>query len=748
MMNKILLLLFIFLQMLVISCDTKLVTTEDEEIANELKSIENPTSDIELIENTGFKSEVSCNPKNSVKLIATQNQNDIILCKETGQLETSLKVGPVCPGGVVLKAISSSTDWVKCEDITLCGIKPTSVVELKSTSTSQLRQLQFTGLPWGCQSKVEVKKSSASEVLKEFSVKIEAPRCPLCSISKIETCEACGIDNKAPTITDVFTESFQCNQIRVLVFAQDDNAGLHENAYSFDNGLTWQAESFKDFVGLERVFALNSVWVKDRSGNIAKHPKGFTATASPCPCDTPWGEKLAHGQKRKAFKTSTVACTTTCDANSLERTCNNGLLSGTNDYSSANCTVVGCPKCRLPWGEDIENGVSVDAYIKASAPCAGECLKKSLSCDRGTLVGDFVNYRSKSCSFTKPSCDCQHAGIVIKNGEKKSVFASTEVACGSTCSAGEVSCSSGTLSGQTSLQNLSCSPKICKCTTPWGENIDLNQTVPAYKKDVMACDENMACNHASNLIKIKCVNVVTNKFDVVEGTGAMSEFTKPNCSASVCGCSHLGLIFRPIDPPVKVYKIEEAMAPAKCDLAGNSGTVSCTGTSPNFNITGDKNTAIFKFLKCKDISVPGTGTGTGTSPVSIGPGTGGGAGGGIGNDEGEGEGFRRRMKGGSGFGSGCDVNKPPYICMDLGAGVFSQQSFCLLPETEGYDLLQTNSDNYKQRISPGGAVAAFSKKTVACGDSCSKYMGVVSCDNGVMSNKSKYNFLDCRELCP
>ena len=741
--------LFVFILIFsLIGCDSKVVTTEDTQLSEEAQKNVDPDSAFEILENNAKTAQISCSPKNSLRILVTQNKKSLWLCKDQTRLDANLTPGPVCAGGVTLAPFTTSGEWVPCEQVTVCGKAATTVIDLKSTSMAQLRQLQFSNLPWGCKGTIDIKEQTSGTELSPVPVAIEAPECPTCAITNTKTCLECGNDVVAPEIIDVFTESFQCNKIRVLVFANDANAGIHENGYSFDGGLTWQADSIKDFTGLTYSSPANSVWVRDRSGNIAKYTKALSATSSPCPCATPWGETIQHGTTLKAFKSTTVACTTTCEANSTSRTCNNGVLSGGAEFVAGTCSVVGCPKCRLPWGDEIDHGISVKAFNRSSAPCAGECLESTLSCDRGNLVGDSATYKAKACSFVKPSCDCQHAGSVLKNGQNRTVFSSAEVPCGSSCQSGTVTCSSGTLTGSTNYNNLGCSPKICKCTTAWGQQIDLNIVVDAYKASTVSCSQNTTCEAATNKIRIQCADVINNRFQLVESTtGNIPDFKQPGCSPEVCGCTHLGVVFKPTDPPLKVYKIAEATPPAKCALNGNSGEVRCTGTSPNFTLAGDTNTSIFKYTQCKDLSVPGIGTGTGESPLNVGVGTGGGAGGGIGNGEGDGEGFRRNFVG-PGAGSGCDVNKPPYICWGAGGGVTTTSSFCLLPGNDGYNNAETNSMDFRHRISPGGAIPAYSQKTVACGDSCSKYMGMISCDHGVMSEKTKYRFLNCSETCP
>jgi hypothetical protein len=706
-----------------IACDSKVTTPEDVKKEEDLKA-QNSSSSLELLENNSSKAIESCSPQNSLKFLLTQNSEKIIYCRESTSLDSTLSEGPVCSGGVKLVSFESKTKWVLCDELSVCGQKAKTVFDLAANGSTQMRQLQFTGLPWGCTGEIEVatkEDMDKAELIKKIPIEVKAPACPMCDVSNTRTCEICGVDNKAPEILDVITESSQCNRIRILVFAQDDNSGLNAEAYSFDAGITWQADSFKDFTGLNLAITEQKVWVRDRAGNISKYAKAVAATASPCPCDTPWGERIEHGQVRTAYKTSTVACTTTCAANSQQRTCNNGVLSGTAEFVAKSCQVTGCPKCKLPWGDEIDHGVKVTGYNHSTAACAGECESGVLSCEQGVLKGNVSVYKYKSCQSSRPSCDCRHLGMVIANGQKRKVFAAPEVNCGSTCQEGEVTCVSGELQGNTTYQNASCSPKICKCLTTWGQQIDANQTVDAYKAATMSCDQNMACDNAANKISIKCTDVITNKFELTAGTGQIADFKQPSCSSASCACTHLGMQFKPTDPPLKVYKIEKGVSPDKCELAGNVGEVRCIKSGSNFITQGDTNTNIYKFTQCQN---------------------------GVGNDTGDGEGFRRRLKGGGGGGSGCDINQPPYYCYGADGGASVNISMCNLPIEDGYVFTPVDDSDYSQRITPGGYLSAYSRKEVTCGDSCSKYMGIVSCDHGLMSNKTKYPYLNCKEVCP
>lgn len=134
------------------------------------------------------------------------------------------------------------------------------------------------------------------------------------------------------------------------------------------------------------------------------------------------------------------------------------------------------------------------------------------------------------------------------------------------------------------------------------------------------------------------------------------------------------------------------------------------------------------------------------SETDVGAGDGGGKGGGVGNDEGDGEGFRRRSKGG-GKGSGCDINVAPYFCATTNVYQINYGNFCLLPIESGYDVSLISAVDYRQRISPGGWIALYSKKEVGCGEKCSDHLGLSQCVLGRMSEKTKFKYMDCVEKC-
>lgn len=730
------------MSLLVWGCDSKVTTSAltEEDLAAQSKPA---NSSLDLLELQTNSTTPSCAPQNRLRLLVTVNQSQKILCRDFTAKKSDLTAGPICAEGIEITDFKSNQDWTDCAKVTVCGQAPTTASKLSSNSVSPMTQLEYRQLPWGCSGSLQWAPAdhiSDAAAARSIPIEITPPPCPTCASLGAATCAVCGTDTVKPILQQVLSEVVGCNQIRILVFAEDKESGLHRDAYSFDGGATWQNSSERIVKASSVNLEVNKIQVRDRAGNVTSWSKTVKETAPPCPCLAPWGETIPHGETRPAFKVGSVQCNQECSSQSIQRTCTNGILSGDSAYQFASCQILNCPQCTLPWGEKLSHGESATGYAAANVTCADQCKSTFLTCVKGVLQGDAATYKNKACAFSRPTCNCSFAGTIIPDGGSKSVYGKSEVACGETCTAGSVKCDKGSLSGDTAMTEFTCAVKECKCTTSWGQKLAPNEEVSAYKKDSLTCDEAVQCDVDSNRIKIKCTDVKTNTLTVTAGTGAIADFTKGSCSIPVCGCRHIGLVFRPSDPALKVYKISTATSPTTCNGQGNWGTVTCVKSGSNYVVKGDTNTGIFKYTQCQD------NVGGGNSSENVGAGTGGGSGGGVGNSTGEGEGFSRRS---SGFGSGCDVNASPYYCVGTIGGIkFREGGACYLPSLTGKRTWPTDIKDISERISVGTYYAAYSQQTVACGDSCSKYMGIVSCDASGMFNVDKYPYMECREVCP
>ncbi len=108
------------------------------------------------------------------------------------------------------------------------------------------------------------------------------------------------------------------------------------------------------------------------------------------------GKTLAHGEKTKGYKTSSVTYGNVCQ--SEDRTCDNGTLSGSFQYGSCN---VGQPSSCLFNGQTIAHGQSVVAYQNATVPDGSSCVSQNRTCNNGTLSGGYTN---ASCKVLPPAC--------------------------------------------------------------------------------------------------------------------------------------------------------------------------------------------------------------------------------------------------------------------------------------------------------------------------------------------------------
>ena len=347
------------------------------------------------------------------------------------------------------------------------------------------------------------------------------------------------------------------------------------------------------------------------------------------------------------------------------------------------------------------------------------------------------------------SKDCQLDGALIPNGESRKVFKDQKIECNSACQEGTVTCKEGVLSGNTDFKALSCS-QICNCQMPWGTLFQKDTETVAFKKDVLECDAPINCNDESNQITVKCVNPFKNEIQVTKGGGQIQDFQKRNCAKKVCACFHLGVFIKPTDPPLPVYKSKSVKAPAKCEDNANMGKVTCELSNGSYLVRGDNSISNFPYASC---AVESTTTGSGNSDSTVGAGDGGGKGGGLGNDEGEGEGFRRRGKGGGGScGPGCmeAVDTAPYALLcGNDARFYGVGGMCFTPNENGYPAPpQPGGKELGNRVTPGTYMYAYSVNQVGCNDKCSNYLGLTQCAAGEMSSKTKYKYLDCKEVCP
>ncbi len=98
------------------------------------------------------------------------------------------------------------------------------------------------------------------------------------------TAEECG-DVTPPIILRVLSSSPYCEVVRFTVSAKDEigGSGLHDSApYSFNEGETWQASSYKDYSGTSKTITAGKIKVRDNANNITTYNQNISGTAEVC----------------------------------------------------------------------------------------------------------------------------------------------------------------------------------------------------------------------------------------------------------------------------------------------------------------------------------------------------------------------------------------------------------------------------------------------------------------------------------
>lgn len=181
------------------------------------------------------------------------------------------------------------------------------------------------------------------------------------------------------------------------------------------------------------------------------------------------GVTVAHNQSVAAYPSSSVAFGQTCQ--STQRTCNNGVLSGSGDFSS--CTVSAVSSCAFN-NQTIAHGQSVTAYQNASVDFGQTCQSQTRTCTNGSLSG---NYLHASC-FVGTAAACDFNGVSVPHNQSVTAYAASSVEFGQTCQGIQRTCYNGSLSGSGSF--ASCTPQQPKACLFNGQTVAHGQSTTAY----------------------------------------------------------------------------------------------------------------------------------------------------------------------------------------------------------------------------------------------------------------------------
>lgn len=204
------------------------------------------------------------------------------------------------------------------------------------------------------------------------------------------------------------------------------------------------------------------------------------------------GATIAHGAVVKAFQGSTVVYGQGCV--SEDRTCSNGVLSGSYNYAS--CAVGSVASCLFN-GQSIAHGGTVVGYASSTVAYGQTCSSAQRLCSNGSLSNS--NYSFATCS-PGAAASCSFNGQAIAHGQSVVGYAASAVNFGSACSAQTRTCNNGALSGSYSYS--SCTTNAAQCPSGKVFNGSLNRCVSSlygqyctYYAAPTAVDQPMASRH-------------------------------------------------------------------------------------------------------------------------------------------------------------------------------------------------------------------------------------------------------------
>lgn len=265
-----------------------------------------------------------------------------------------------------------------------------------------------------------------------------------------------------------------------------------------------------------------------------------------CPCDTPIGS-VAHGSKVTTYSQSSVACNEGCGKYAEEFVCDNGNFEKDLTGRFFKCDVKECPSCTL--GNNlILSGETIETYNTNEVGCHDSCedVKQQRTCQLGLLSGS-DEYRFFSCK--RKTCRCRlpdNSGHISFEGTVK-LYRAEKAACRTTCEDNYSlirECESQMadddteiffLSGDDSYRYRNCEEATnCFCTLPGTLGVLAhNNTRKIWDTETVACGN--SCDSSPVLsVEVRCDNGI---FRNVADSTEVIDFSLPAYSAYQHVCS-------------------------------------------------------------------------------------------------------------------------------------------------------------------------------------------------------------------
>lgn len=213
-------------------------------------------------------------------------------------------------------------------------------------------------------------------------------------------------------------------------------------------------------------------------------------------CTLPWGVQIGENESLEAFEEGVVDLSKTCKAES--RVCKDGVLSGSFKFQS--CIVRTPSACQAPWGEAVAHGGSIIGFQNPVVPFGQTCLQETRLCTDGSLSG---NYAHKTCVVQDAAPCPSPTGGTVPHGGSVQVYQQASVAFGQTCASEQRLCQNGVLSGTFTAPSCQVSPPR-NCTLPWGGSVNHGAQVTAYRQPSVPFGS--FCDQPGNFETRNCVD--------------------------------------------------------------------------------------------------------------------------------------------------------------------------------------------------------------------------------------------------
>lgn len=510
--------------------------------------------------------------------------------------------------------------------------------------------------------------------------------------------------------------------------------------------------------------------------NAATSLKTSCQVSTNCSCKTADNMSYSHAPTTalQLWSKPTGSCASPCGA-SVDYKCVGGSFIKSSDGTTGvaanlykTCTDQ-CIYCDLPNGTKLEQGKTAVIHKAETGTCDKMCENITVRCDTnptrltkisGTGSGEISEYTStKSCVDTCVFCNLPD-NTKLQEGKTKDLASTVSANCNTTCNFGTVTCDKATaslklVSGTGVVGNykyMSCSRNCIQCTLPNGTKLNdgeitINTDQPLYSKETVKCGE--SCNDAKAYFW--CLGGNLRFWGAA--TGQISDYKYSSCSAEVCkDCT------APWNTSIKVGNN------TKGDRFTKSAPA-CGETCESAKVSYQCSDSVLKIIAgnpATDLAATVTSCSNPVCPTcSFG-----------GRTLNEGDTALAYKNDGSSCAIGVCSDYIKLTCHN-GAmtggdiGIYKHavcQSSCV-QNNKTTEVGRTGDESaegggafpwlcpviHGRGYAWGGTkLFYYTKPSVACNDSCSKYRVLVECDNlsGIFTNSAQMLYTQCKEACP